>query len=359
MFLATMTECQVAQLTLLSVHLPLVVWLSARRPAFLSWQLVVGLGAVVVGWAAACSSVRRRNRALIVRVCLGLCGVAVVSLVRSPEIIPYAVVVVLAAVYDPRIIRRFRREVAEEELAARLQELDRTKDELLSLASHELRTPLTGVLGFARTLTEHAADLDQETLRVVAVSIEDHSRRLARLIDNLVATSQAPVLEIDGRCDLREVTSTVMSELAAGSPHPPRVQVSLRGRLEVHISSDAARRVLLNLMDNAVKFADADTVVRLDARPQGGDVVVDVENVGPPIPADIRERLYEPFVQADSSDSRKAEGLGLGLHVVRRLIEAYGGRVELHDANGLVLFRVRLRPFTGVLVPPSVAATSG
>lgn len=353
-----MTECQVAQLILLSVHLPLVLWLAWRAPAFSSWSLVLGLAAVAAGWLAVWSPARRRSRATLVRATLGLCGVAVSGLVRSPEIVPYAIVVGLVAIYDPRIIRRFRREAAEDELAARLRELDRTKDELLSLASHELRTPLTGVLGFARTLTEHAADLDQETLRVVAVSIEDHSRRLARLIDNLVATSQAPVLEIDGRCDLREVTAAVMTELAAGASRPPRVQLSLRGRLEAHISHDAARRVLLNLMDNAVKFADADTVVRLDARPQGGDVVIDVENVGPPIPADIRERLYEPFVQADSSDSRKAEGLGLGLHVVRRLVEAYGGRIELHDAGGLVRFRVRLRPSTGASVRPPVIAAS-
>lgn len=229
----------------------------------------------------------------------------------------------------------------EAELAARVDELARTKDQLLAVVSHEFRTPVTGVMGFARTMSNHFEGLDQETMRLFVRAIEDHSTRLARLVENLVVAADGVDVDPMAACDIHRVITSVVSTVEDGSHD---VHVSLRGARWAQIDPDAARRVIANLVDNSLKFADPDTLVRIESRPVAGDLVVDVVNVGPPLPADLRERLYEPFVQADSSDSRRADGLGLGLHVVRQLVEAHGGRIEHAEGGGFVTFRVRLRP---------------
>ena len=243
-------------------------------------------------------------------------------------------VVILAA-----HLRRPQADDIEAELAARVDELARTKDQLLAVVSHEFRTPVTGVMGFAKTMSNHFGNLDQDTMKLFVRSIEEHSTRLARLVDNLVVAADDVHVDPGVSCDIHRVITSVVST-AADSSHD--IQVSLRGTRLAQIDESAARRVVTNLLDNAIKFADTDTLIRVDARPMGNDVVIDVVNAGPPLPADLRQRLYQPFVQADSSDSRRADGLGLGLHVVRQLVEAHGGRIELVEGGGLVTFRVRL-----------------
>ncbi len=347
---------------LLALHGPIVAvtWLWTGRGA--GWALA-GLAVVALGVTLAVFGSSTRTRTPAVRLALvaaAMCTVAVHGVSSAVAPVPYVAVMLLVACYAPIRLRRRNAGVAdsEAEVLARLDELSRTKDQLMAMVSHEFRTPLTGVMGYARTMSTHLDELDEDTLRLFVESIEGQSRRLAYLVDNLVATSRKVEPSPDAVCDLHAVTAAVMAEL--GPPGDPRhrVQISLRGRLRAAIGTESAHRVLLNLIDNAVKFADPDTLVRLDARPQGGDIVVDIINVGPPIPADLREGLYEPFVQGDSSDTRKAEGLGLGLHVARRLVEAHGGRVELLDGNGLVIFRVRLKPAGAPARPAAVAGAS-
>jgi signal transduction histidine kinase len=99
--------------------------------------------------------------------------------------------------------------------------------------------------------------------------------------------------------------------------------------------------VMVNLLGNALKYATPLTTVRVAARPSGPSLLaVSVSNAGPPITAADRERIFEPFVQLDSSLTRSASGVGLGLHIVRRLVESYGGTVEVDSENGLVTFTV-------------------
>jgi signal transduction histidine kinase len=98
---------------------------------------------------------------------------------------------------------------------------------------------------------------------------------------------------------------------------------------------------MVNLLGNAIKYATPLTCVRVSARPAGPSLLaVSVTNAGPPITPADGERIFEPFVQLDSSLTRSASGVGLGLHIVRRLVESYGGTVEVGSADGLVTFTV-------------------
>ena len=99
--------------------------------------------------------------------------------------------------------------------------------------------------------------------------------------------------------------------------------------------------MLVNLLGNALKYATPLTTVRVAARLAGPDLLaVSVTNAGPPITPADRKRIFEPFVQLDSSLTRSASGVGLGLHIVRRLVESYGGTVDVESADGLVTFTV-------------------
>jgi signal transduction histidine kinase len=117
----------------------------------------------------------------------------------------------------------------------------------------------------------------------------------------------------------------------------------------VAMPAEALRLVMVNLLGNALKYATPLTTVRVAARPAGPSLLaVSVTNAGPPITPADRERIFEPFVQLDSSVTRSASGVGLGLHIVRRLVESYGGTVEVASADGLVTFTVTVPTVTPV-----------
>jgi signal transduction histidine kinase len=268
---------------------------------------------------------------------------------------PAAVVVVVAAValaaasaaYAARWCaeRRMRDDVRHHE-----RELAHTKRQILALVSHELRTPVTGVVGFSRTLSGRLDDLDHDTLRLFVEAIDEHANRLARLIDNVVVASRTPLVVVGGTCQL----STAMSKAAARAglgTDSDRLQIALEGSLDARIDEEAAIRVLANLIDNAVKFGDPEARIYLDGAIRDDRVVLRVANAGPAIPLGLRSALYDPFVQGDTTDTRTADGLGLGLHVVRQLVEAYGGSIDLVDHPRLNVFEITLPAATGETSP--------
>lgn len=245
------------------------------------------------------------------------------------------------------------------DLAWHRRELEHTKRQILGLVSHELRTPVTGVVGFSRTLSGRLDSLDRETLRLFVDAIDEHANRLSRLIDNVVVASRAPLASGTGTCEVSQTLSNAVARvgLAADSA---RLHITIQTAVRARIDEEAAIRILANLLDNAVKFGDPDAAVHIDGRQRGDRVVLRVANAGPAIPLGVRPALYDPFVQGDQTDTRTADGLGLGLHVCRQLVEAYGGSIDLVDHPRLIVFEVVL-PAASDVAPsvPSTAAEPG
>lgn len=240
-----------------------------------------------------------------------------------------------------------------EELAARLERRERTvaqrlddlavlKAELIAVVSHEFRTPLTSLTGYARTLAARMDELPPSAVHQCVSGIDHHATRLARLVHNVLAA------EGDIGVDPQAVTdlSAIVRYAAEGAlqTHDNRVvmKLDLPPMLRARVDLLSAHQILGNLLDNAVKFAPGQSVVEVRGSTQDGAAVVEVAN-GVDRRADLDPaKLFEPFLQADSSETRRGEGLGLGLHVARRLTVAHGGRLEGRIEEARIVFRLVL-----------------
>jgi signal transduction histidine kinase len=245
-----------------------------------------------------------------------------------------------------------------------LQQSQRLKDELYNVVSHELRTPLTGILGFGELMLTRDDRLTPDQRKEHLGRILREARRLQRVVDNLVYSSK--VIQQDGSAaaDLRGVVGAVIEDLD-DVPGRERLdlQVDLDAAREVAMPAEALRLVMVNLLGNALKYATPLTTVRVAARAAGPSLLaVSVSNAGPTITPADRERMFEPFVQLDSSLTRSASGVGLGLHIVRRLVESYGGTADVDSVDGLITFTVAVPtvvPITDEDVPGPEPAAVG
>jgi signal transduction histidine kinase len=226
-------------------------------------------------------------------------------------------------------------------LAAFLLRQDRRlvalREDFLTSVSHELRTPLAQIRLFADTLAldrvRSAAERD-ESLAILGAE----TRRLTHLVDNLLSFNRsergvlAPAL-VEG--DLAAHVSAVVQDFEplaaeAGS----RVVTSRDGPLRARFDPDALRRVVLNLLDNAVKYGPRGQEVRVDLSRRDGLVEVAVSDRGPGVPPDQRRRVWQRFWRGHEARARGTPGAGIGLAVVAELVRLHGGSVRVADAPG-------------------------
>ena len=227
-----------------------------------------------------------------------------------------------------------------------LQRANRVKDEFLATLSHELRTPLNAVLGWTRMLRRGTVPPD----RTVAIleTIERNAAAQMQLVEELLDLSAmaAGGLRLSvTRVDLRDlVTSGVETVRPAAEAKTLRLNILMDARVD-EIAGDPARlrQVVWNLLANAVKFTPAGGTIDVRVAEGPTDVEIIVKDSGPGIPAEFLPHVFEPFRQGDSPSSRTVGGLGLGLAIVRHIVEAHGGTVTAQSlGTGGSQFSVRL-----------------
>lgn len=231
----------------------------------------------------------------------------------------------------------------ERALVAHLREAERVKSELVAVVGHEFRTPLASIIGYSQTIERRFDQMDRATLVTFLHTIDRQAHRLEKVVVNLLAGSGGMPSAPDATADLERVALRVVDDLVRADGtcgHGIGVDVELG--LAVRMSPESAARVLANLLDNAVKFSTPGTEIRLSARRVGQTAVLEVADLGTPIVDADLERIFDPFVQADSSDTRQVDGIGLGLHTVRRIVEVHGGGVQVRNAEPWVVFTVTI-----------------
>ena len=219
----------------------------------------------------------------------------------------------------------------------RSQELDRAKEEFVSIVSHELRTPLTSVRGSLGLLgAGDRGSFDERQRRLIDIATSN-VERLARLVDDLLdierlqaERSPFDVREVEA-ADAVRISLDAIGEFAESSG----IRLAM-GSCSGNVVADLDRvvQILTNLVSNAVKFSPLGSLVTVSASPEDDTVVFSVEDHGRGIPAGKLDDIFERFVQVDASDTRDKGGSGLGLAICKDLVERQGGRIWVESELG-------------------------
>jgi PAS domain S-box-containing protein len=218
------------------------------------------------------------------------------------------------------------------------REVDRIKNEFLSVVSHELRTPLTSIRGSLGLLAGGAAGaLSPTAERMTTIALES-SERLTRLINDILDVERLQ----SGTLPMRVGPHSVHALLEASAAELAEAARRADVRIEVGdapgvalVDPDRIVQTLTNLLGNAVKFSAAGSVVAMEAVLLGDDVLIRVRDRGRGIPEEKLEAVFERFEQVDSSDARIEGGTGLGLAISRGIVERHGGRIWAESTVGV------------------------
>lgn len=223
------------------------------------------------------------------------------------------------------------------------QELLRLREQFVSNVSHELRTPLQQILLFSDLLRLRRVSSEDERDQAVSV-IHRETRRLINLVENVLSFSRPAGESVRPReTALLELAGTVVESFRPIAEERG-VRLDVTGE-EVVVRGDpeGLQRVLLNLLDNAVKYGPDGQTVTIEVARRGGSGVVAVRDEGPGIPEGERDRIWETYFRLGREERRSRTGQGVGLAIVRDLVERMGGRVSLDDAHtGGACFEVEL-----------------
>nr|WP_198428178.1 sensor histidine kinase KdpD [Nocardia bovistercoris] len=223
--------------------------------------------------------------------------------------------------------------------AAALLEADRLRRALLSAVSHDLRTPLAGAKAAVSSLRGDEVEFSAEDTAELLEAVEESVDQLTALVDNLLDSSRLAVGVVSPRLRrvyMDEVVHRALVSVGMGARGPRRAamdRVSVEvGDVSVRADAGLLERVLANLIDNALRHSGVDTPVRVTAEQVSDRVTLAVIDVGPGIPQDAEEQLFEPFQRLGDRDN--TTGVGLGLSVVRGFTEAMGGAVHAEPTPG-------------------------
>ncbi len=225
----------------------------------------------------------------------------------------------------------FRREAAEAEV---LRRADEAKDVLLNAVSHDLRTPLATVLAAASSLRQRDVQWSDDEREQFLAAIETETRRLDRIVGELLDLSRVEAGALRPRRDRYDVGMLVDDVVARLGPvldeHPIAVRVpdDLDPASLDHVQID---QVLSNLIENAANYSPSGCGIEVSAGPDDGAVRFEVRDHGPGIPDSERDRIFRPFERRARADGR---GVGLGLAVARAFVEAHGGSIWVEGAEG-------------------------
>ena len=269
----------------------------------------------------------------------------VVEVIASPIVVDGQVEGAVGVWHD--VTERERLLAAEQQARGAAEAAMKMRDEFISIAAHELKTPVTSLQGFAQIMQRDLArrgTVDPDHLSLAMQRIEQQSRRLARLTDqllNLSGLQSGKVTLSPEETDLSALARGVVS--AMQHSHPGR-RIDLRAQPVAPIPLDSLRieQVLTNLLDNAIKFSDAGSAIEIDIHPAAPEwVEMAVRDHGVGIPEGEEARIFERFHQAHTT--LHAGGMGIGLFVSRQMVEMHGGTLTVERSpDGSTRFVIRL-----------------
>jgi signal transduction histidine kinase len=219
-------------------------------------------------------------------------------------------------------------------MSAELEQLERSRRDLVANVSHELKTPIAAIRAHLENLLDGVEEPEPQTLQVMLAQ----TVRLSRLVEQLLDLSRLESGEVPlhrERVEVAPLVERVVSEIAVAGASEVRIGRAIDGGIPP-LDADAERvhQVLYNLVDNAVRYSPPGGEVTIAAERRNGSVLISVADTGPGIEAEHLPRLFERFYRADASRSRDDGGTGIGLAIARSVVEAHGGHIHAESVPG-------------------------
>lgn len=253
---------------------------------------------------------------------------------RSGSLEAFENSVVLSILGECALALENEKNAREKEEAAVRAENEQLRANLLRAISHDLRTPLTSISGNASNLLNHAVEFDEKTKQQLYTDIYDDSQWLINLVENLLAVTR---LE-EGRMNLHLGAELIEEVINEALQHVNRV--SVQHPIQVHCEDELLLakmdahlivQVVINLVDNAIKYTPAGTAIEIQTYAKDDWVVVSVIDDGPGIPDENKEKVFEMFYCGSHQIADSRRSLGLGLFLCRSIIQAHGGTITVSD----------------------------
>jgi signal transduction histidine kinase len=279
-------------------------------------------------------------------VSVGLAVLLARRLSRPLEAIGQAARTIAAGEYRARVPRSGPEEIVSladsfNQMAESLEDQERLRRDFIINAAHELRTPLTNIEGYLEALRDGVVAPD----RSVFASLHEEADRLVRLsrsLDALAEGEHLPAAELR-ELDLSEaLRSSIEIARPAFDRRSIRLQLRIREQLRVQANPDHLAQILANLLQNAARYTPHDGAVTVLAEARPTDVLISLTNTGDGIPAKDLPHVFERFYRVEKSRDRTKGGDGIGLAIVKELVEAAGGQVGAESVAGITRFWVSL-----------------
>ncbi len=226
-------------------------------------------------------------------------------------------------------------------MAEELENTELLRNDFINNFSHEFKTPMVSIVGFTKLLSK--GNLTQEQKDVYLKAIEEESRRLISMATNMLNLTKVEnqtILTDVSKFNLSEqIRSAVLLSEEKWSEKNIELQLDFE-EFFIEANEELLKQVWINLMDNAVKFAPRCGTVALSLQEDGSSFCVTVSNTGKEIPDEKLDKIFNKFYQAD--ESRADEGNGIGLAIVKRIVELHSGRIFVKSENGMTVFSVTL-----------------
>jgi PAS domain S-box-containing protein len=235
-------------------------------------------------------------------------------------------------------MERARAHHSEQRARASAEEASRAKDQFMAVVSHELRTPLTAVVGYTDLLEADVDGTLSPAHRRFVGRIRQSAWSLAAVIDEILTFARTRAGHEKVTWERTDVVRVAVEAVDTVQPEADRKGLRLTAQLPdppliLHTDPARLRRILLNLLGNAIKFTDSGEVV-LDMGVEHDTLRIAVRDTGLGIPADFLSRIFDPFIQVDASETRTRSGTGLGLTITRDLVRLLGGTVAVDSTLG-------------------------
>lgn len=216
-----------------------------------------------------------------------------------------------------------------------LKELNEFRSNMIDTVSHELRTPLTSILGYTSRLLRQDIEIDKETQQKSLKVIKKQSERLKRMIEDLLVIPDIEDSRINIIMDSISVPPVIEDAIllvknASSKTVVNQVPVDLPS---IYADRDRFEQVIINLIENAVKYAEEDSDILISAGCENDKVYIEIKNKYPLISREKLKTLFDKFTRIDDKTTRTTRGTGLGLYIVKGLVEAMGGEVRLYSTE--------------------------